>query len=206
MIASALTLSRHDCKALNITDAYGLHKAVYSLFPEQPGQGRDFIYADKGGDWNCRRILLLSVRRPMTPEFGTIESKEVPDSFLRWDNYGFEVTVNPTLRNGPSRTTTPIKGRDNLHIWFMQKSTAWGFAVEPDSLYIRNTGVVSFVRDNDITQTHGSATFVGKLTVTDREAFMHSFKHGIGRAKGFGFGLLQIVPLQKPGTFNTKEE
>ncbi len=79
----------------------------------------------------------------------------------------------------------------------MQKAATWGFDVEPESLQISNIGVVIFNRDNAITQTHGSATFIGKLMVTDREAFMNSFKHGIGRAKGFGFGLLQIVPIQK---------
>lgn len=197
MIASALRLNRADCKALEIKDAYSLHRVVYSLFPEQDGQTRDFLYADKGGDWNCRRILILSKRRPETPECGEIESKEIPESFLQWDNYGFEVIVNPTQRNGPSKKTTPIKGRENLHNWFIQKAPALGFEVEPDSLQVSKIGVVSFNRDKSITQTHGTATFIGKLTVINREAFINSFKHGIGRAKGFGFGLLQIVPIQK---------
>ena len=141
--------------------------------------------------------MILSERRPETPEFGEIESKEVPESFLQWDNYGFEVIVNPTQRNGPSQKTTPIKGRENLHKWFIQKASALGFEVEPDSLQVSKIGVVSFNRDASITQTHGTATFIGKLTVINREAFINSFKHGIGRAKGFGFGLLQIVPIQK---------
>jgi len=206
MIASALSLSRADCKALNLKDAYGLHKLVYSLFPEQGGRVRDFLYADKGGDWNCRRILLLSARRPNIPEYGTIESRLIPESFLQWDHYAFEVVVNPTQRNGPSRTTTPIRGADRLHSWFMQKSNSWGFAVDPLSLHIRNMGVVSFGREDGVTQTHGSATFVGRLTVTNQESFVHSFKHGIGRAKGFGFGLLQIVPLQRQENLKNKEE
>ena len=109
MIASVLRLNRADCKALAIKDAYSLHKVVYSLFPEQHDQTRDFLYADKGGDWNCRRILVLSNRKPETPEFGEIESRNVSESFLQWDNYGFEVTVNPTRRNGPSKKTTPNK-------------------------------------------------------------------------------------------------
>lgn len=197
MIASALRLNRADCKALEIKDAYSLHKVVYSLFPEQDGQSRDFLYADKGGDWNCRQVLILSERQPETPDFGEIETKEIPESFLQWDNYGFEVIVNPTQRNGPSKKTTPVKGRVNLHKWFLQKTPAWGFHVEPDSLQVSKIGVVSFDRDKNITQTHGTATFIGKLKVIDRQTFIKSFKQGIGRAKGFGFGLLQIVPIQK---------
>ena len=197
MIASVLRLTRADCKAFAVKDAYSLHKVVYSLFPIQESQSRDFLYADKGGDWNNRQILVLSKRQPETPEFGEIESREISEPFLQWDNYGFEVTVNPTLRNGPSRKTTPIKGRENLHKWFIQKSPTWGFDVELDSLQISNIGVVSFNRDKSIQQTHGTATFIGKLKVVQRDAFINSFKHGIGRAKGFGFGLLQIVPIQK---------
>jgi CRISPR system Cascade subunit CasE len=37
--------------------------------------------------------------------------------------------------------------------------------------------------------------FIGKLKVTDRIKFKESFRKGIGRAKGFGFGLFQIVPI-----------
>ena len=199
MIASVLKLNRSDCRALKLKDAYSVHKIVYSLFPKQDDQLRDFIYADKGGDWNSRLILILSERKPEIPNFGKIVSREVFESFLGWNYYGFEVVVNPTQRNGPSKKTTPIRGQEDLHRWFIQKAPSWGFEVEPDSLQISHTGVLNFekVKDGKIfAQTHGSATFVGKLKVIDKYIFVKSFKQGIGRAKGFGFGLLQIVPIQ----------
>lgn len=199
MIASMLKLSRADCKALELKDAYSVHKIVYSLFPKQDNETRDFLFADKGGDWNCRQILILSKRNPEIPKFGEIVSKEIPESFLGWDYYGFEVIINPTQRNGPTQKTTPIRGIENLHKWFIQKAPALGFEVEPESLQICRIGVQNFdkIKEEKIfTQTHGSATFIGKLRVIDRQAFIQSFKQGIGRAKGFGFGLLQIVPIQ----------
>lgn len=201
MIASALKLNRADCKALKIKDVYSLHKIVYSLFPKQRDKDvRDFLFVDKGGDWNCRKILILSERRPEVPEFGEIVSKEIPASFLMWDHYGFEVTLNPTQRNGPSKKTTPIKGVDSLHNWFINKAPSLGFVVEPECLQVCRIGVKRFdkVKEGEIfIYTFGAATFIGKLKVIDRQCFMQSFKQGIGRAKGFGFGLLQIVPLQK---------
>lgn len=206
VIVSELLLSRADCRQLGLTDAYGLHKLVYSLFPVEGGGSRDFIYVDKGGEWNLRRILIISARTPEAPALGRIASKQIPDSLLRWDHYAFEVTLNPTQRNGPSRTTTPIKGRDNLHEWFLRKAPDWGFSVDPDSLQVSNIGAVSFERKNGATQTHGSATFVGRLKVVDRETFMQSFRRGIGRAKGFGFGLLQIMPLRTQDMNNKEEE
>lgn len=199
MIASVLKLKRADCKALRLEDAYSVHRAVYSLFPKRDGETRDFLFADKGGDWSCRQILILSERRPELPAFGEISSREIPDSYLTWDCYGFEVVLNPTRRNGPSKKTMPVKGAENLHNWFIQKAPLLGFEVDAKSLQVGQVGVKKFstlTEGKKVVQTYGSATFTGKLKVIDREAFIHSFKHGVGRAKGFGFGLLQVVPIQ----------
>jgi CRISPR-associated protein Cas6/Cse3/CasE subtype I-E len=94
MIASGYSLDRAACQKLGIRDAYGVHKAVYSLFPPREGGTRDFLYADKGGDERGRTILILSARPPKEPELGTITIKEIPERFLEHDVYGFEVTLN----------------------------------------------------------------------------------------------------------------
>jgi len=199
MIASVLRLSRADCKASGIRDAYSIHKIVYSLFPKKDDATRDFLFADKGGDRDCRQILILSERKPDLPVFGEIISKEIPDLFLKCDYYGFEVTVNPTQRKGVTHKIVPIRGMENLHEWFIGKAPSLGFEVETQSLQVTRIGVQSFDKIKEgktFKQTHGTATFIGKLKVTDRQAFIKSFRQGIGRAKGFGFGLLQIVPIK----------
>ena len=117
---------------------------------------------------------------------------------MKWDHYGFEVVVNPIERNGPLKTTKPVRGVEKLHAWFLQKTPAWGFEVEPNSLQVSHIGVQIFNKTEAEKHTHGSAKFIGRLKVIDRQAFVTSFKQGIGRAKGFGFGLLQIVPIQTP--------
>lgn len=53
---------------------------------------------------------------------------------------------------------------------------------------------ISF-RKGSATATIARATLTGALTVTDREAFVRAACQGIGRARAFGCGLLQIVPL-----------
>jgi len=201
MIASILKLNRNDCKNIQLKDVYSLHKAVYSLFPKQKEEDtRDFLFADKGGDFNHRKILILSERKPAVPEYGEIISKVVPESFLECDYYGFEIILNPVTKNGLTKNTMPVKGTENLKDWFIKKTPNLGFIVEPAGLQVCRISVLSFEREKEgktIRQTHGSATFIGKLTVVDRPIFKESFKHGIGRAKGFGFGLLQLVPLKK---------
>ncbi|ACL06609.1 CRISPR-associated protein, Cse3 family [Desulfatibacillum aliphaticivorans] len=194
MIATMYTLDRKDCKALGLKDVYGVHKAVYNLFPENNGQGRDFLFADKGGDWNGRKILILSHREPIQPRHGAIDCREVPAAFLDWDYYGFEVVLNPVRRDNASRKLIPVRGRENLHEWFLKKAPGLGFEVEPHSLQVSRMGVEAYAKDGTM-RTHNTATFIGKLRVIDPNAFKKSFAQGIGRAKAFGFGLLQLVPL-----------
>lgn len=42
---------------------------------------------------------------------------------------------------------------------------------------------------------HGGVQFRGTLEVTDREKFIETYQAGIGSAKGFGFGLLLLAPI-----------
>ncbi len=205
MIASVLRLSRADCKALRITDPYSIHRVVYDLFEDirseedkQAGKPSGILYADKGGDFQLRQILVLSDREPRTPAHGELQSKTIPPDFLQHDCYGFEVIVNPTRRDNASRKLIPVRGRDEVADWFMERSEkSWGFRADPEKLQVQHLGVQRFEKSGQ-TLTHGSATLKGVLAVTHRERFERSFRQGIGRGRAFGFGLLQIVPLANP--------
>ncbi|EKD82098.1 MAG: hypothetical protein ACD_39C01486G0003 [uncultured bacterium] len=55
--------------------------------------------------------------------------------------------------------------------------------------------VESHFRKNEHSAYHGGVQFRGILEVTNREHFMQSYQAGIGSAKGFGFGLLLLAPV-----------
>lgn len=202
MIASMLHLTRKNIKDLRVTDAYSLHRVVYDLFEDVRSEtekhasvASGILYADKGGDFNNRKILILSHRNPCIPKHGKIESKPIPENFLYYDNYGFEVIANPTKRDKSTGKTVAICGREAVTQWFVDKSPkSWGFSVKPESLQIQNLDVQRF-KKGDHTVTQGRAVLKGELSVIDPERFIQSFKLGIGRGRAFGFGLLQIVPL-----------
>jgi CRISPR system Cascade subunit CasE len=197
MIASVYRLSRSDIAKLKVTDDYSLHRIVYSLFPEECGGDahRDFLYADKGGDFRERTILILSRRPPREPEAGSIESREVPSSFLSYDRYAFEVVMNPTRRDARTTKTVAVRGMDELKAWFMGRAAGWGFALDEDRLSISRLSIQQFEHKGDGSVVHSSACYSGILEVCDRELFAESFEKGIGRCRGFGFGLLQIRPV-----------
>jgi CRISPR system Cascade subunit CasE len=200
MIASVLHISRADYEKIRennkgVFDTYTLHKIVYSLFPrETTEETRSFLFAYKGGDFYEKRILLLSKNKPAEPEYGTIESKEIPPDFLSQNLYGFEVQVNPVRRDSKSGKIIPVRGKDELLKWFSDKAPSFGFEVVPDSLSVSDTDVLKFNKEGHAVVL-GKAVFVGKLKVTDRQLFISTFENGLGREKAFGFGLFQIVPL-----------
>jgi CRISPR system Cascade subunit CasE len=205
LIASVLRLTRSDIKALRIADAYALHRVVYSLFEDIRGAAQKqastpsgILYADKGGDFDSRRILILSNRPPKPdPGFGEIDSRPIPADFLQHAGYAFEVIINPSKRDRQTGKTVAVRGREAIAQWFAERAPqSWGFEVEPARLQLESLSVQTFAKDGQ-TVTHGGATLKGILHVSDRECFKRSFRLGIGRGRAFGFGLLQIIPLRK---------
>jgi len=83
--------------------------------------------------------------------------------------------------------------------WLMSRQANDGFKV------VGETGTPTFlVRDRRVLKFRGSttnvtlsvATYEGLLTVTEPERFVHGLTHGIGRAKGYGCGLLTIAAAE----------
>ena len=203
MIASILKLSRKDCHEMKITDAYSIHRVVYSLFDDirtddekKASHSSGILYVDKGGDFFTRQILILSNRPPNLPLHGEVSSKLIPDGYLEHVHYGFEIAVNPTRRESASRKLVAVRGRKDIEDWFVERAEhSWGFDVDEHRLQIQQMGVQQFVRNNK-KLTHGYAIVKGVLRVRDKKIFTQSFEQGVGRGRAFGFGLLQIAPLK----------
>ncbi len=197
MHVSHYLLTLRDCRALRLTDSYSLHRAVYGLFPDvRRGTGgpSGILFADKGGRNGVRRILVLSDREAGTPEYGRIESRPLPGSFLDFQDYRFEIIINPVQKKRSSRKREPLRGREAVERWFIDKAQSWGFAPRPETVQVADISVDRFKKDG-MNVTLGKARVTGALTVTSKELFTHSFTHGIGHGKAFGCGLLQISPL-----------
>lgn len=209
LIASVLHLDRTDVQALSVNktfDAYALHKAVYSLFADvrsaeekQASNPSGFLYADQGGDYKSRKILLLSDRKPqeqISNQYGEVQSKEISSEFLQHGNYRFKVIVNPARRDSASRKLIPVKGRDAIADWFAERAQqSWGFKVLRPQLQVDSINVLQFKDKNLRTITLAQAHIQGFLEVTEQQKFAQSFSQGIGRGRSFGCGLLQIVPI-----------
>ena len=206
LYASALHLDRTAVKALKITDMYSLHRVVYSLFPDvrsdhekQSHIQSGIVYADQGGDFHGRKVLIVSDRQPATHldgQYGEIISKLIADSFLSYPRYRFKVQVNPVRKEKQTGKRVAVTGRGDIAQWFLHRaSTSWGFDVDPQTLQIDSIEVQQFNDKEGRKITLGKAHIQGMLTVSDQQQFRNSFKNGIGKGRAFGCGLLQIVPV-----------
>jgi CRISPR system Cascade subunit CasE len=126
----------------------------------------------------------------------------VPASFLAFDCYDFAVRLNPTKRDKQSGkiipvgvSHTPIEKKMALRDWFCHKSGAWGIQADAERLQIQYSLQAFDKRERTVTQS--VAVFNGIVRVIDRALFIKSFEDGIGRGKSFGFGLLELIPLQE---------
>lgn len=208
MIASVLHLDRRSVKALRITDAYSLHRVVYSLYEDvrdeeqkQASTASGILYADQGGGVRGRKVLMLANREPMENvdgEFGEVQSRLIPEDFLGYEQYRFKVIVNPTRRDSASRKLVAVRGRETVAQWFTERAAAsWGFDVDPLHLQVDRIDVLRFKDKQQRQVTIGQAHVQGHLRITDKTQFINSFTQGIGRARAYGCGLLQIVPVNK---------
>lgn len=206
LIASVLHLDRQAVKALRITDAYSLHRVVYSLYedvrdPEQKqsSTASGILYADQGGNARGRKILMLANREPMEAvdgRYGQVLSKPILPNFLDHNHYRFKVIVNPTKRDSASRKLVAVRGRDEVAQWFTERAPAnWGFEIDHRHLQVDKIDVLQFKGKQQRRITIGQAHVQGLLRITDKEQFTNSFTQGIGRARAFGCGLLQVVPV-----------
>ena len=196
-LLSRYLLGAADRRALRWTDSYSLHRIVYDLFEDVRGDDRQsgsgILFADKGVRQGVSQVIILSDRPPRSPRLGALETRPLPEGFLQASVYRFEVVVNPVRRESRSGRIRPVRGREAIAAWFCAHGPGWGFDVHAASLQVTDTQVDRFAKGGG-TATIARATLTGSLRVRDRAAFVRAVCQGIGRARAFGCGLLQIVP------------
>jgi CRISPR system Cascade subunit CasE len=206
-----LTQMEFDCELvtrLRIRDSYDWHQRAWECFPGRDRENRDFLtrIEDKG---DRIRLLILSQTSPTRPGWCPVEAwhgpKTIDDRFLSHRRYRFQVCANPTKKvkafnadgsERPNGRREPLRSREDLMAWIRRKGQAGGFMPDEASLRTIPCGRGMFDRKGQ-RGLHSAVEFQGVLTVADSKRFRETFSMGLGSAKGFGFGLLAIVPLQE---------
>lgn len=198
-----MQLDKAALERCSFWDSYAWHKAMWKCFPDLPDAERDFLFRM---DWRSQggRIFLLCRSEPVRPDWCLPESwavKSIAPSFLQHESYVFDLIANPTrtvrrytdgkqCRNGRRLALLDDESR---HEWLISKAKKNGFCLDGEPV-VENAGSSMFERRSR-TGTHIGARFKGRLTVSDRDLFIHAFYHGVGPAKAFGYGMLLLQPL-----------
>ena len=198
-----------------LANPWKMHAAVMSCFPPE--------FTDESTNrvlWRIDRsehsISLYMVSRDK-PSFTHLQEQAGWENQPSWDTarydpllnrirtgatYRFRLTANPskTIRTeaGERKQAGLLSAADQTK-WLTERAEKNGFSVsDPESsdspaFQITSKGLLRFNRGRR-TVTLARAQYDGVLTVTDPDQLRRALVDGIGRAKGFGMGLLTLAP------------
>ncbi|UVS78394.1 type I-E CRISPR-associated protein Cas6/Cse3/CasE [Actinokineospora sp. UTMC 2448] len=209
-----INAARRGARSL-LSSPQRMHAAVLSSFTaterEPTPTGRILWRVDQRG--NQTLLYLASPHRPdltnlveqagwpskQTWRIG--DYRRLLDQLAAGDDWAFRLTANP-VRSG--RKSDGARSQRFGHVtaaqqetWLISRAERHGFTItigehkEPD-LIVRDRLIKRFTREGR-SVTLATATFEGRLTVTDPDALRTTLTAGIGPAKGYGCGLLTLA-------------
>lgn len=211
--------------AAGIMDNYAWHKRLWECFPEAPESQRDFLTRVDQLEGACRIWVLAWRKPSCPPWCPTenFAFKEIAPLFFTHRHYAFDLRANPVktlVQRGLNGETlyrpdgkrkhgkrVPLVKWDELRSWLVRKGAVrcrdprtgqdihGGFRIVEEKPLEISPMVASYFRKRGQGGYHGGVQFRGILEVTDREKFIETYYSGVGSAKGFGFGLLLLAPV-----------
>lgn len=188
-----ITLSFQEAGLLLSDDGnrHTLHKNVYAAISKERGitADRDFIFSVRPLGYTTEKVLvkLRSVQLPASIPSST--SKMV---FSVGDPHTLKVELEPLHRVG-----TPTNGKkeqfrkpDDLGVWVTELMARHGFKVTFSNVQKSSINVVS--KSNRFFILN-SKTFTLNVVIEDPVKAALAWVNGVGRKKGYGFGLLEVV-------------
>ena len=165
---------------------------LYVVSPDKP----DFSHVVEQAGW------------PLHPEWETRDYEPLLGRIALGQHWAFRLRANPArkVKKDRGRRENPavigkimgeVTAEQQLK-WLSDRAMQYGFSIDRagDDLQcqVKNRRKERFHHGTGIV-TLNTAQFDGNLTVTDAELFRKALTHGIGRAKGFGCGLLTVAPI-----------
>lgn len=195
---------------------HALHAAVLAGFPdpEPTSSGRVLWRLDQRR--HDTRLYIVSPRIPdlthlaeqagwpsLPDTWQTKPYQPLLDSIENGHRYAFRLTANPVRS---TRVEDASRGKPRGHVtveqqeaWLLDRQERAGFAIEESedhgrNLIVRDRKLLGF-RRRETEVVLRVVTYEGVLAVTDRDAFVRTLCFGVGRAKGYGCGLLTVAPV-----------
>lgn len=195
MYISRILISHSDQLRYRIIDDYSIHQYVYSLFPEY--KYRSFLYYVDYSDDQYLRIIIQSETEPGSDNRGICEIKEIPNGFFDYEEYLFKIRLNPVTRSS-GKVISVKSNEDFISDYLMRRQEELGVNICLSTISITGKGIMKMRKNKEnrlISLAYVDVS--GVLRVKDKTKFIMNARKGIGREKGFGFGLFQLKPIIK---------
>jgi CRISPR system Cascade subunit CasE len=202
-----------------------MHAAVLSSFapqppptgeePTAPAQPSRILWrVDRSATTNTHLYILSPARPdlthlveqagwPTTETWQTREYSSLLERLQEGQRWAFRLKANPVhaVRVAQEQRTKPL-GHVTVaqqETWLTSRTHKHGFTLAkgtPDALdlLVHDRETIRFKRNN-ATVTLTTATYDGILHITDAQALRTALVTGIGRAKGYGCGMLTLAPI-----------
>lgn len=194
---------------------YELHRTLARAFPEKEhgGMGRVLFRVEQMKD-RAQTVLVLSELQPdWRPERfvhqGVViweaetKSGQYDPTFSKGDICAFRLLANPTVKREGKRLAW-LREEDQ-RLWLQRKGEQHGFTLWEDALRLTPMGFTHGTKEaNQVkhAMVHYGLRYDGVLQISDPRLLTQAVSHGIGSAKGMGFGLLSVLPLRRQGSAN----
>lgn len=204
---------------------YAEHQWLWQLFSDSPQRKRDFLYRQmkpsQESGANAPYFLVVSEREPEDrPFLRRLVVKPYAPQLSDGERLAFSLRCNPVItRTSADGTHSRIdmvqderlrRKREGVPEADLPRRTAlaqdvvapkwlekhdFGLDIDADSLQVEAYDQFRFVHPKDGKLTLARMDLLGTGTVRDAQALRHALYKGVGRARGFGFGLLLVRRL-----------
>lgn len=199
-----------------LSSPHALHAAVLSGFPDPSPTENGRVLWRLDNRAKVAKLFIVSPSQPdlthlaeqggwpTLPEtWGSTPYERLLDRLEKGQTYRFRLTANPVHNQ---RRADGQRGKPRGHVtvsqqekWLLDRQERHGFVVAESEgahdLVVSDRKLLVFHR-RETKVTLRTVSYEGTLTVTDRDDFIAALCMGIGRAKGYGCGLLTIAPVR----------
>ena len=194
LFLSRIRIPRIQQIRMRLMDEYDIHQLVYSLFPCE--DERRFLYFLDYGGLGDLSILIQSEEEPEVTSHLRVETKTVPEGFFDKSSYAFKLRFSPVVKK-EGKAIKILQSRMDVVDWLVSREEGYGIRFDAESVEKASSGKMRMKGHDDKRITLSYVDLVGTFDVVDHKKFVHTVRSGVGPGKGFGLGMLQLMPIEK---------
>ena len=194
LFLSRLRIPRIQQLKMHLIDEYDIHQLVYSLFPYE--KKRNFLYFLDYGGMGDMDVLVQSEVMPDAINSLQIETKVIPEHFWKNRTYAFKLRISPVSKKDGKVVKVFYKHMEVVN-WLVTRENSYGVHFNTNETEKISSGIMKMKSNDGRRITLSYVDLSGILDVVDYEKFVRIARSGIGPGKGFGMGMLRLLPIEK---------